>query len=380
MSLSSSTPSFQVRDTPQMQYVRPLPIPFDAGTPPRPRANTDHVSPNRHPNRVPGVLFDSLTSQLRNRSYSALDSSPPSLYRHQRSISSEQYASSSSSDTHHRAQLALEAYRLNGSTHPPSIADAQELPRVESSQPSTRTIWQQLAPPPPDLVSELLQRTQQCIHSVVLHLKQFGIPHVAEDEEIVDNLMCTAITAIRDLLYVSGPSFRHLGGKNKTDRGDSDASQTPLVPAQRRAVATLSKFVLSARAVLNDGPWIVNDNVSQLSSDADELERSVVDFVSIAQGVRSQGVLGPKRLHGYLTAPHADPVKPGAGTAGTWKGFGWVNIEDHEEAPRRNLTTATFNEFVNNISRVQERLSLLTEVLRATRPGTRAFTSLFLTY
>ena len=189
----------------------------------------------------------------------------------------------------------------------------------------------------------------------------------------MDNLICVAITAVRDLLYVSGPSFRHFGGKNRADRGTSNASQTPLVPAQRRAVATLSKFVLSARAVLNDGPWTSSDDVSQLSSDAEDLEHSVVEFVSIAQSVRGQGVLGPRRLHGYLTAPHADPAKAGAGTAGTWKGFGWVDIEDHEEAPRRNLTTVTFDEFANHMSRVQERLCTLTEELRATGPGIGTF-------
>ena len=365
--MSSSMSAFQVSDTPKSPPVKPLPIPFDASMALRPRANTDLAAPNRHPNRVPGVLFDSLTAQLRHRSYSALDASCLSLH-HQRSLSSERRICLSNSNTHN-LPVAREASRLLEPTRLSDVPDVQEPSCAESTQSSTCTVLQQLVAPTPGLVSELLQRARQCIHSVILHLRQFGIPQIAEDEEIVDNLMCAAITAIRDLLYVSGPSFRHLGGKNKTERGDSDASQTPLVPAQRRAVATLSKFVLSARAVLNDGLWIGSDNVSQLSSDADELERSVIEFVAIAQGVRSQGVLGPKRLHGYLTAPHADPAKAGAGTAGTWKGYGWVNIEDHEEAPRRNLTTVTFNEFVDHISRVQEKLSTLTEVLRATQPG-----------
>lgn len=374
VTLSSSMSAFQVSDTPHTTPVKPLPIPFDAGMA-RPRAHTDlAASPNRHPHRVPGVLFDSLTAQMRHRSNSTLDSSCLSLHR-QRSDSSER-TYSPNSNTYH-LPVAREASHLNEPTRLSGVPGAQDSPHSESPHSSTCTIRQPLAPSTPGLVSELLQRTQQCIHSVVLHLKQFGIPQVAEDEEIVDSLMCATITAIRDLLYVSGPSFRHLCGKNKTERGDSDASQTPLVPAQRRAVATLSKFVLSARAVLNDGPWVITDSVSQLSSDADELERSMVEFVSIAQGVRSQGVLGPKQLHGYLTAPHADPAKAGAGTAGTWKGFGWVNVEDHEEAPRRNLTTATFNEFVNHISRGQEKLSKLTEALRATRPGISTFTSPF---
>ncbi|KIJ60281.1 hypothetical protein HYDPIDRAFT_139413, partial [Hydnomerulius pinastri MD-312] len=230
-----------------------------------------------------------------------------------------------------------------------------------------------LSPSAPELVSELLQRARLCINSVIIHLQQFGIPRIAEDEEIVNNLMNAAITAIRDLLYVAGPSFGHLGGRSRVDhRSTSNASQTPLVPAQRRAIATLSKFVLSARAVLNDGPWNESDSVSHLSSDAEELERSVIDFVSIAQGVRSQefhGDQGQKRLHGYLTAPHAGPGKTGAGAAGTWKGFGWVNIDDNEEAPRRSLDRVTFNEFVAQVSQVQESLSAFAGVLRETQSG-----------
>ncbi|KIJ14919.1 hypothetical protein PAXINDRAFT_115260 [Paxillus involutus ATCC 200175] len=232
---------------------------------------------------------------------------------------------------------------------------------------------QPLASSTPELVSELLQRARHCINSVIIHLQQFGVPRAAEDEEIVDNLIHVAITAIRDLLYVAGPSFGHLGGRNKADhRSTSNASQTPLVPAQRRAIATLSKFVLSARAVLNDGPWTESDSVAHLSSDAEELERSVIEFVSIAQGVRGQevhGDKGQKRLRGYMAPLHTGPRKTGAGAAGTWKGFGWVNIDDNEEAPRRNLDKATFNEFATHMLQAQEKLGTFTEALRATQPA-----------
>ena len=378
-------PLVHASDTPRSIPVKPLPIPVGPGTVPRPRANTDISPVNRHPN----LPSDSQAAHSRNRSHSAMDTS----LNHQRNVSSERNAPSPKLNIH-PLPVMPEAPRLNHqrnassernalspklNTHPlpvvpetprlSQLPDVLELLRPASPQSSTCTVRQLLAPPTQDIVSELLERARQCIHSVVLHLQQFGIPQVTEDEEIVEHLMSATITAIRDLLYVSGPSFRHLGRKSKNDRGDTDASQTPLIPAQRRAVATLSKFVLSARAVLNDGPWIAIDNVSQLSSDADELERSVVEFVSVAQEVRSQGVLGSKRLYGYLTASHADPTKAGAGTAGTWKGFGWVNIEDHEEAPRQNLTAATFNEFEIHISRVRDRLSTLTETLRATHPG-----------
>ena len=95
--------------------------------------------------------------------------------------------------------------------------------------------------------------------------------------------------------------------------------------SQRRTIATLSKFVLSARAVLNNAPWDVGESSNQLSLDAEELERAVIDFVSIAgRDVcgESHGDMGQRRLHGHLTASHPGLGKAGAGAAGTWKGFG----------------------------------------------------------
>ncbi|KAG9315529.1 ras guanine nucleotide exchange factor domain-containing protein [Chiua virens] len=360
LSLPSSPAGFQVSDIPQTHPAKPLPSPLDTGmAAARPRAHTDLASSTRNSHRVPGFLFDTLASQLRQRSFSASDPSRLSFH-HKRSISSEGRPSISNSSAHHTP-----ASRLKEFFQLPDVPDIQEPQPPESSRRSTTSIEQTLAPPTPDVVSHLLQRARQCIHSVILHLKQFGIPQLAEDEEIVDNLMCAAITAIRDLLYVSGPSFRHLGGKHKPDTDTSNA-----VPDSPDSCTT------SCRChALQICFWIAGDDVSQLNSDAEELERSVVEFVSIAQGVRSQGDHGPKRLHGYMTAPHADPVLAGAGTAGTWKGFGWVDIEDHEEAPRQTLSAATFDEFVIHVSRVQERLSTLMEFVRATRPAEVVTTS-----
>lgn len=241
-----------------------------------------------------------------------------------------------------------------------------------------------LSPRPPELISELLDRSQHAIRSVITHLQQFGIPRIADDEVIVDRLISTTIASVRDLLYVSGPSFgqipSHLVPKGSSDQqSTSTASHTLLVPAQRRAIATLSKFLLSARAILNDGPWSPGDSIGNLATDATELERSVVDFVSITQSCRCDELdcdKAPRHLQGYFSAPHAGLGKAGAGAAGAWKGFGWVTIDGNEEAPRRSLDSAVLNDIVGLVLQVQDKSNEFVESLRASAPGEQSPASL----
>ena len=227
------------------------------------------------------------------------------------------------------------------------------------------------SPSPPESVPELLQRACHDIRAVALQLQKFGLPQSRNDEDIINSLIDAAVASIRDLLYVSGVSVSHLGGR----RGAANtihATQTYLVPAQRRTIATLSKFVLSARAVLNNAPWDVGESSNHLSLDAEELERAVIDFVSIGRDVceESHGDKGQRRLHGHLTASHPGLGKAGAGAAGTWKGFGWISLDGNEEAPRRSLDRVTFQELVVHVLRVQEKLKFFSEALKGSHPGT----------
>ncbi|KAH7885130.1 ras GEF [Phlebopus sp. FC_14] len=341
---------------------RPLPHFRSSSTPyARARASTETSSPSNRPTtEVP----DSLAAHLRQRSYSTSDPSHLAVARERRESRIAAFSNSN-------LPAARKESRLKEISTVSDIPQVKEPSESESPRTSTQTMPASWSSSAPELVSELLQRARRCISSAIVHLQQFGIPREADDEDIVDNLINSAITSIRDLLYVVGPSFGHFGRKGDR-RTASNASQTPLIPAQRRAIATLSKFVLSARAVLNDGPWNESDSISHLRSDAEELENSLIDFVSIAQGVRGEqlhGDYGQKLLRGCMTAPHAASRKGGAGAAGTWKGFGWVNIDDNEEAPRRNLDRPTFNEFVGQVTEVQERLGKFTEALRATQPA-----------
>jgi son of sevenless-like protein len=280
----------------------------------------------------------------------------------------------------HRLHVTRKGSQLKEAATLPILPQVQELPPGEDPShlltaiPSLEDI---LSPRPPELISELLDRSQQAIRSVITHLQQFGIPRVADDEVMVDRLISAAIASVRDLLYVSGPSFGQIPSglvpKGSQDQqSTSTASHTLLVPAQRRAIATLSKFLLSARAILNDGPWSASDSIGNLATDATELERSVVDFVSITQSCRCDELdcdKGPRHLHGYFSAPHAGLGKAGAGAAGAWKGFGWVTIDGNEEAPRRSLDSAVLNDIVGLVLQVQDKSNEFVEALRASAPG-----------
>lgn len=332
----------------------------------RTRSKTDASPPPAlHPHRVPGVLFDTLTAQLRQS-----QSSNRHHVNHQRSRS----------EFTARPLPIPKSPQNHSCTHTPNSVHLgispilPQLPEVRPPTPPPKTMspqpiaQQSLSPSSPELVSELLQRAVGCIHAVILHLQQFGVPLSHVDEEIIDGLTSATITSIRDLLYVAGPSFGDPIVRNGDQPNNTHAAQTHLVPAQRRTIATLSRFVLSMRAVLNDAPWGEGDPVSHLGSEAEELEQAVTQFVSMAQRV-FHGDEGPKRLHGYLSASPVSLGNAGAGAAGTWKGFGWVNIDGNEEAPRRSLDRPTFDQLLNHVSRVKTGLSSFMGNLRASREG-----------
>ncbi|EIW81242.1 ras GEF [Coniophora puteana RWD-64-598 SS2] len=389
----------------------------------RPRASTFDVSAsppppssNRHSNRVPGVLFDSLTASIRSRPFS-----PPGSDRSSTigpSVSRRPSDGDLQISLPHAPRASMVRKRSRLPVPLPSLPDVREHPSSSSSSPlpitstpsSTRsysneptslislslqdreptpmqilnkpppTLQGALSPDDPELTSELLHFTRTCIHAVVNHLQDHGVPRQRSDEDAVDSMISIVISSMRDLLYVSGPGFGPIpssvlltaGSDSRDQRNSSTASQTHLIPAQRRAIATLSKFVLSARAVLNEGPWRTSYSISHLLSDAEELERSVMEFVRVVHRYRDREVHGDqgfKRLNGYLTAPHASPGKAGAGVGGGWKGYGWAHMDDNEEAPRRSLDNVTFHEFGHYISLVQSKSSTLGDVMSDMEPA-----------
>jgi son of sevenless-like protein len=171
------------------------------------------------------------------------------------------------------------------------------------------------------------------------------------------------VVAVRNLLYVSGTltgSLPNLGGTalshghgihhkgagasglngvglNGIGAGlaeDADWVRQEIKPYQRKVTATLSKLVLSARAVNANPDWPVGGgragSSGRVESDAAELERAVTNFVYQIQ--RTAASSRAKRLQGVMLPGDGSAGIGvgliGGGVGGNWKGAGFVPVGD----------------------------------------------------
>ncbi|CAG8654839.1 12140_t:CDS:2, partial [Acaulospora colombiana] len=157
------------------------------------------------------------------------------------------------------------------------------------------------------------------------------------------------VVAVRNLLYVSGTLTGSLpnlgstaltnhsggGGLNSVGAGlneDVDWVRQEIKPYQRKVTATLSKLVLSARAVNSNPDWPGGRAGAggRVESDAAELQRAVTTFVYQIQ--RTAASSRAKRLQGVMIPGEGSagigPGLIGAGVAGGWKGAGFVPVGD----------------------------------------------------
>jgi hypothetical protein len=177
------------------------------------------------------------------------------------------------------------------------------------------------------------------------------------------------VVAVRNLLYVSGTltgTLPNLGNPSNANGGlngnlgaaglngvgaglaeDVDWVRQEIKPFQRKVTATLSKLVLSARAVNANPDWPTSDRAggmgrnARVESDAAELERAVTTFVYQIQ--RTAASSRAKRLHGVMLPGEGPsgigPGLIGAGVGGGWKGAGFVpvNGDGFTGGPERRL-------------------------------------------
>ncbi|KAH7885094.1 ras guanine nucleotide exchange factor domain-containing protein [Phlebopus sp. FC_14] len=243
-------------------------------------------------------------------------------------------------------------------TWPPGRNPAVELTAAEKI---AQSLQQSLAPPPPDLVSDLSHIARDAIASVLQKNQSLtGIPHRTEHAQALDNLIRTVVVAVRNLLYISAPPSGHIPSniipRDARDRRETTAAQTLLKPAQRKVTATLSKLVLSARAMEYDSGPAAHETSSRIESDAEELGRAIVTFVFEVQRCHNEQQLagfGTKRVQGCFSAVHVGLGLVGAGCAGSWKGFGWVPTDDSEELPQRALGSDVLSEFKTRMMSLQ---------------------------
>ncbi|KAG6336113.1 hypothetical protein ID866_2979 [Astraeus odoratus] len=235
-----------------------------------------------------------------------------------------------------------------------------------------RELQQALTPPLPDLVSDLSHVARGTIASVLQKNQLLsGLSRRAEHVQALDELVKAIVVAVRNLLYISTPPSayipNHLIPRDAQDRRDTMTSQTLLKPAQRKVTATLSKLVLSARAMEYDSGPAAHETVSRIKNDAEELDRAIVSFVAEVQRYHSEQQLvgaGAKRVQGCFSTVYLGLGLVGAGCAGTWKGFGWVPMDDNEESPQRLLASDVFSEFKTHMASVQAKFGTFHSALK----------------
>lgn len=255
---------------------------------------------------------------------------------------------------------------------PQRLPDERFITDLTSAERIAQTLQQALSPPPPELVTDLSAFAKSAIQAVVDNIQPNGLSRQPEEDERMDELIDGVVLAVRNLLYVSAapagqiPSYLLPRDAPKPN----SSSQSPLKPAQRKVTATLSRLVLSARAMQYDSGSSLPDTLTRIEVDADELERAVLSFVLEVQ--RTQHTALPdspeakphKRLQGVFSTANVGLGLVGAGAAAGWKGFGWVATGDPSDSPGRVLGTGVLAELSSYLSFLEEDFSFLARAVR----------------
>ena len=252
------------------------------------------------------------------------------------------------------------------------LAESNPALELTAAERIAQSLQQSLAPSPPELISELSHIARDAITSVVQTNQSLAeVSRRSEHAQALDNLIRLVVVAVRDLLYISAPLSGHIPSqlipRDARNRRETTAAQTLLKPAQRKVTATLSKLVLSARAMEYDSGPAAQETASRIESDAVELDRAIVAFVLEVQRYHSeqrQATVGAKRIQGSFSVIHVGLGLVGAGYGGTWKGFGWVPMDDTEDFPQIVLGSDAFSEFKTLMVSVQAKFGSLHTALR----------------
>jgi son of sevenless-like protein len=231
-------------------------------------------------------------------------------------------------------------------TSSPEKADINNsLVELTSAERSAQSLQQSLSPSTPQPVADLSTTAREAIMAVIGGIRATNFTNL-DDSMRLDNLVQEVVVAIRNLLYVSAAPSGHIpshvipGPREARARRDTTASETLLKPAQRRVTATLSKLVLSARAIQYNSGSSVAETSMRLGGDAEELEHAVATFIAEVQRSQNTQLHSPttlKRLRGVFSTTHIGLGLMGAGAAGSWKGLGWVSLVETDEAQDESL-------------------------------------------
>ena len=244
----------------------------------------------------------------------------------------------------------------------------QTLMELTASERIAKALQHTLEPSPPSLVTDLSAVAKGSIQAIVENLQSTGGVRQPEDDKKMDQLVNNAVLAVRNLLYISAAPASQIpnnllpgGGRS----GNTRSSSTPLKPAQRKVTATLSRLVLSARAMQYDSGSQLADTLNRIETDSEELEKAILSFVLETQHHQvDQSV--PRRLQGVFTTANIGMGLVGAGAAGSWRGHGYVLLDDETRIPQKTLGSEAVTEIKSSIDQLQTDFLALGQALRST--------------
>ena len=240
---------------------------------------------------------------------------------------------------------------------------------LTSAERIAKSLQQALEPLSPDSIGDLANTARNSIKAVVNYIRSETDIHNPEKEAQVDQLIYNTVLAIRSLLYIAGaPSAT---SSYSSDGKSTSSKQSTLKPAQRKVTATLSRLVLSARAIQYDSGSVLADTVTRVEMDSEELERAVIAFVSEAQRHErnQQPKEFPKRLHGVFTTSDIGLGLLGGGAAGSWTGFGYLATHNELDMPSKVLGTEVISEIDIALGHLYDNFDDLTQALRVMADG-----------
>ncbi|KAJ7601115.1 ras guanine nucleotide exchange factor domain-containing protein [Mycena floridula] len=256
-----------------------------------------------------------------------------------------------------------------------SFSDENVVMQLTSAELIAQSLQQAIQPPTPELLPDLSAAAKGSIQAVIDNIQIYSGAQRPDQDQKMDDLIYSVVLAVRNLLYVSavpsGQIPQHLIPKQAQGIQPSHPSQSPLKPAQRKVTATLSRLVLSARAMQYDSGSSLSETLNRIEVDAEELERAVLSFVLDVQRAQHNAVPDSpeyrplKRLYGVFMTTNIGLGLVGAGAGAGWKGFGWVSLDDEEDVPRRLLGPEVVTEAGSYVAQLDSIFASLGAAARA---------------
>lgn len=368
--------------TGQIQWIRPTPengsTANASGTVPR----IDTTSTGMHPN----------DTHQNGRSYAPGPSSTTSGYAStSETMFTEARLRADSVTSNNQSSKRDSVYSDDSDVHPRDV-EARDRPVRPANGPvgldnnlgltpaerSALLLQRSLAPPEPETIDSLADAVRDAIIVVMASVDDNGLPKVADHDKEVEQNVGSVVVAVRNLLYVSCALTGALPNAfGERDAADPTATavvqqlQQQLKSSQRKVTATLSKLVLSARAARYKREALSSEMMIRVEQDAADLQRAVDNFVAEAKKQYARNVIkqlqqriGRKRLRGVFDLQHIGLGLPGAGVAGSWKGFGFINVDEGLGLPKRLLNEETISEAKTLHESVDDKLTSLVDMLQ----------------